>query len=117
MIKLTELINELEVPKQIYAPGYEPEKDDSAEMIKKGFKMSEPVVDPATGKVSTEVTYLPKFKQMRIDLIQKRNEVKPFKFSSNKDIANVAKETDKMFGKLSQLIFALDKMIELQSKG
>jgi hypothetical protein len=53
---------------------------------------------------------------MRIDLIQKRNEIKPFKFSANEDIAKIATETDKMFGKLSQLIFALDKMVELQQK-
>ena len=48
--------------------------------------------------------------------MQQRNDIKPFKFSSNPDIASVAKEADKIAGKLSQLIFALDKMIELQSK-
>jgi hypothetical protein len=53
---------------------------------------------------------------MRIDLIKKRNELKPFKFSANEDIAKVAAEADKTIGKLSQLIFALDKMIELQQK-
>jgi len=54
---------------------------------------------------------------MRIDLIQKRNDIKPFKFSANPDIVKVATEADKMIGKLSQLIFALDKMVELQQKG
>lgn len=110
MIKLTDIIKEaayVEMP---------PEKDGGEELIQKGFKMSEPVVDPETGKISTDVTYLPKFKQMRIELIQKRNEIKPFKFSANEDIAKVAAEADKMIGKLSQLIFALDKMIELQQK-
>ena len=110
MIKLTDIIKEaayVEMP---------PEKDGSEELIQKGFKMSEPVVDPETGKISTDVTYLPKFKQMRIELIQKRNEIKPFKFSANEDIAKVAAEADKTMGKLSQLIFALDKMIELQQK-
>jgi hypothetical protein len=109
MIKLEKLLQEVYVEM--------PPKDDGAEeLIQKGFKMGEPEVDPATGKISTSVTYLPKFKQMRIELIQKRNEIKPFKFSSNEDIVKVATEADKMIGKLSQLIFALDKMIELQQK-
>ena len=110
MIKLSYIIKEaayVEMP---------PEKDGGEELIQKGFKMGQPEIDPATGKISSSVTYLPKFKQMRIELIQKRNEIKPFKFSANEDIAKVANEADKMIGKLSQLIFALDKMIELQQK-
>jgi len=110
MIKLSEILQEVYVEK--------PPKDieGAEELIQKGFKMGEPEIDPATGKISTSVTYLPKFKQMRIELIQKRNEIKPFKFSANEDIAKVASEADKTMGKLSQLIFALDKMIELQQK-
>lgn len=110
MIKLSDIIKEaayVEMP---------PEKEGGEELIQKGFKMGQPEVDPATGRISSTVTYLPKFKQMRIELLQKRNEVKPFKFSANEDIVKVATEADKMFGKLSQLIFALDKMIELQQK-
>ena len=110
MIKLSDIIKEaayVEMP---------PEKDGGEDLIQKGFKMGQPEVDPATGRISSTVTYLPKFKQMRIELLQKRNEVKPFKFSANEDIVKVATEADKMFGKLSQLIFALDKMIELQQK-
>jgi hypothetical protein len=110
MIKLSDIIKEaayVEMP---------PEKDGGEELIQKGFKMGQPELDPETGRISSTVTYLPKFKQMRIELLQKRNEVKPFKFSANEDIVKVATEADKMFGKLSQLIFALDKMIELQQK-
>ena len=109
MIKLFDLLKEATY---VQMPNDNPE-----ELISKGFTTSKPEVDPETGKITTSVTYLPKFKQMRIDLIQKRNEIKPFKFSANPDIAKVALETDRMVGKLSQLIFALDKMIELQSKG
>lgn len=109
MIKLKDLLEAAYVQ---LPGGEEPE-----ELISKGYTMSKPEVDPETGKITTSVKYLPKFKQMRIELIQKRNEIKPFKFSSNPDIANVAKEADKMIGKLSQMIFALDKMIELQQKG
>jgi hypothetical protein len=45
-----------------------------------------------------------------------RKEFQPFKFSSNPDIASVSKEINSNMTKLSQLIFALDKMIELQRK-
>ena len=109
MIKLEKLLQEVYVEMP-------PEKDGGEELIQKGFKMGQPEVDPETGKVTSSVTYLPKFKQMRIELMQKRNEIKPFKFSANEDIVKVATEADKMFGKLSQLIFALDKMVELQQK-
>lgn len=109
MIKLEKLLQEVYVEM--------PPNDGAEELIQKGFAMSKPEVDPSTGKVTTSVKYLPKFKQMRIELIQKRNEIKPFKFSANADIAKVATEADKMIGKLSQLIFALDKMVELQQKG
>ena len=110
MIKLEKLLQEVYVEMP-------PKKDDAEELIQKGFAISQPEVDPETGKVTSSVTYLPKFKQMRIELIQKRNDIKPFKFSANEDIAKVATEADKMIGKLSQLIFALDKMVELQQKG
>ena len=109
MIKLEQLLKEVYVEMP-------PQGDSGEELIQKGFAMSKPEVDPETGKISSTVTYLPKFKEMRIDLVKKRNELKPFKFSANEDIAKVATETDKMMGKLSQLIFALDKMIELQQK-
>lgn len=110
MIKLFNLLKEATYVQM-------PDKDNPEELISKGFTTSKPEVDPETGKITTSVTYLPKFKQMRIDLMQKRNEIKPFKFSSNPDITKVATEADKMIGKLSQLIFALDKMVELQQKG
>jgi hypothetical protein len=45
-----------------------------------------------------------------------RKEFQPFKFSSNEDIAKVAKDINTNLTKVSQLIFALEKMIELQNK-
>ena len=110
MIKLSNLLKEatyVQLPN-----GESPE-----ELISKGFTTSKPEVDPETGKITTSVKYLPKFKQMRFELMQQRNSVKPFKYSANPDIVKVATEADKMIGKLSQLIFALDKMVELQQKG
>jgi len=115
MIKLLNILSELEKPQQIYSPGYGPGNEPD-QLISKGFTTTPPEIDPETGRSTSFVKYLPAFKQMRIDLVKKRNEVKPFKFSSNPDIANTAKEVDKIMGKLSQLIFVLDKMVELQQK-
>jgi hypothetical protein len=46
-----------------------------------------------------------------------RKEFQPFKFSSNPDIAKISKDINTHLTKASQLIFALDKMVELQRKG
>jgi hypothetical protein len=114
MIKLTELINELEKPKQIYATGKTPEYDDK--FMQQGFKLGKPEIDPVTGTQMTTVKYLPKFEEIRREIIKNRKEFQPFKFSSNPDIAKVAKDINTNMTKLSALIFALDKMVELQGK-
>jgi hypothetical protein len=110
MIKLSDLLKEaayVQLPS-----GEEPE-----ELISKGYTMGKPEVDPETGKITTSVQYLPKFKQMRLDLMQQRKQISPFKYSSNPDIVKVTTEADKMIGKLYKLISALDDMISLQQKG
>lgn len=113
MIKLTDLINELERPKQIYASEYKPEKTED-DFIKKGFKLGEPEINPETGTVTTSVQYLPKFEEIRRDLIKKRKEFQPFKFSSNPDIAKLSKDINTNLTKLNNMIYALEGMIKLQ---
>lgn len=115
MIKLTDLISELEKPSQVYSPGFQPGKED--DLIQRGFKMSTPEIDPETGTVSSTVQYLPKFEQIRREVLKMRKEFQPFKYSSNEDIAKLAKDINTNMTKLSQMIFALDKMVELQRKG
>jgi len=115
MIKLTDLIQELNVPQNIYTPGAKPQTDD--EFMKKGFKMSQPTVDPETGASTSNVEYLPSFEQIRKDIIMTRREFQPFKFSSNPDIAKLAKDINTNLTKTANMIFALDKMVELQKKG
>jgi hypothetical protein len=107
MIKLTDLLNEVYVEK--------PEMADD-DLMSQGFKLGEPEVDPETGTSSTTVTYLPKFEQIRRQILTMRKEFQPFKFSANEDIAKISKEINTNMTKLNQLIFALDKMIELQKK-
>jgi len=114
MIKLADILAELEKPSQIYAPGAQPEKGD--DITQKGFTLGKPEIDPETGTVTSTVTYLPKFEQIRRDVLKMRKEFQPFKFSSNEDIAKLAKDINTNMTKLSQMIFALDKMVELQKK-
>jgi 5-methylcytosine-specific restriction endonuclease McrBC GTP-binding regulatory subunit McrB len=107
MIKLTDLLEATSINKK---------KSLDADFLQKGFKLSEPEINPETGTSSTTVTYLPKFEEIRRQILTMRKEFQPFKFSSNPDIAGVAKDINTNMTKLSQLIFALDKMIELQRK-
>lgn len=114
MIKLVDILNELEKPSQVYAPGFQPEKGD--DIIQRGFQLQPSEVDPETGTVTSTVKYLPKFEQIRRDVLKMRKEFQPFKYSSNEDIAKLAKDINTNMTKLSQMIFALDKMVELQKK-
>ena len=92
MIKLADLLEAY-----VQMPGdKEPE-----ELVQKGYKLSEPTINPETGASTTDVI----------------KEFQPFKFSANEDVAKVSKDINTHLTKVSQLIFALDKMIELQRKG
>jgi len=101
MIKLKDLLNE--------------EFNDD-ELMKKGFKLSNPTVNPETGAVASDVTYLPEFENVRRQVLKMRKEFQPFKFSSNADIAKISKEINNHLTKVSNLVFALDKTIELERK-
>jgi hypothetical protein len=108
MIKLKDLLDEV----YVQMPG--DQGDD--ELMQKGFKLGKSTTNPDTGTVSSDVTYLPAFEQIRRQALSMRKEFQPFKFSANEDIAKVAKDINTNLTKVSQLIFALDKMIELQRK-
>ena len=109
MIKLQDLLEEV----YVQTPDGE-EGDDT--LMKKGFKLGKATIDPETGASVTDVTYLPAFEQIRRQALSMRKEFQPFKFSANEDIAKVAKDINTNLTKVSQLIFALEKMIELQNK-
>ena len=110
MIKLTDLLNE-----KVYVQTPDGEEGDET-IMKQGFKLGKATVDPETGASVTDVTYLPAFEQIRRQALTMRKEFQPFKFSANEDIAKVSKEINTNLTKVSQLIFALEKMIELQNK-
>jgi hypothetical protein len=109
MIKLTDLLEE------VYVQTPDGEEGDET-IMKQGFKLGKATIDPETGASVTDVTYLPAFEQIRRQALTMRKEFQPFKFSANEDIAKVAKDINTNLTKVSQLIFALEKMIELQNK-
>jgi hypothetical protein len=109
MIKLVDLLDEA-IHVQL------PQGNDE-DFMQQGFKLGKPTINPETGASVTDVTYLPKFEQIKKDILGMRKEFQPFKFSSNPDIAKVSKDINTHLTKVNQLIFALDKMIELQRKG
>jgi len=111
MIKLTSLIEEIYVEK----PGPE-DTAPSQEFVKKGFSLGKTTVDPETGAVSSDVTYLPPFEKIRTDIVRYRKEFQPFKYYSNDNIAKSAKDINTLLTKAANLIFALEKMIELEKK-
>jgi hypothetical protein len=108
MIKLKDILYEV----YVQMPGEE--GDD--ELMQKGFKLGKSTTDPETGAVSTDVEYLPEFEQIRRQILTMRKQFQPFKFAADENVAKVAKEINSNMTKLSQLIFALDKMVELQRK-
>jgi hypothetical protein len=110
MIKLKDLLDEAV---HVQMPDGE-EGDDN--MMKQGFKLGKPTIDPETGASVTDVEYLPEFENIRRKILTMRKEFQPFKFSANEDVAKISKEINKNMTQLSQLIFALDKTIELQNK-
>ena len=110
MIKLQDLLDEA-----IHVQRPDGEEGDDT-LMKQGFKLGKATIDPETGASVTDVTYLPAFEQIRRQALLMHKEFQPFKFSANEDIAKVAKDINTNLTKVSQLIFALEKMIELQNK-
>jgi hypothetical protein len=108
MIKLKDLLDEV----YVQMPG---EQGDE-EFMQKGFKLGKAEIDPETGASTTSVEYLPEFENVRRQILKMRKEFQPFKYAADENIAKVAKEINSNMTKLSQLIFALDKMVELQRK-
>ena len=109
MIKLKDLLDEA----YVQMPGDDEGND---ELIKRGFKLGKPTVDPETGTVASDVEYLPEFENVRRQVLKMRKDFQPFKFSANEDIAKLAKEINNNLTKVSNLVFALDKRIELEKK-
>lgn len=140
MIKLTDIVQEIvekpeksklynppantpggTVPKPtvIYDPEEEKRKKDKEEeekIMQTGFKSKQIDKDEQTGKVTYSVEYVPEFMKIRKQLHKYVEEFKPFKFSQHKDISDLGKLITKTMNQVSNMIYAIDKTIELYKK-
>lgn len=125
-MKLLDIIQELDRPKQIYAdrdPGKQvtiadltPEERD--ELFAKGSLLVKMPTDPNRPETSvSQVINLPKMDQAKKDIIQNKKEFDVFMFSPDPDIKAIAKEINKNFNQLYRAMNALDKSIDLKRRG
>jgi hypothetical protein len=113
MIKLTDLIKELDRPENIYAPGSTPEKTDD-DIIQKGFRLKGTTINPETGTSTSTVEYLPKFDQIKKDLGETAKTMRPFKFKTDPSISLVAKKLITALNKAQELTGVLDGLIKAE---
>jgi hypothetical protein len=110
MIKLTDIIQELEKPKNLYSPT--PEE----EFFTKGYRTTVTNVDPETGKSESTVEYLPEFKKIGLDILNTAKIFKYYQHSDNEKIAELAINLTKAVSKVSKAVFALNDMVELEKR-
>jgi translation initiation factor 2 gamma subunit (eIF-2gamma) len=78
MIKLAELLNELDKPEQMYVPGFSPEEQDK-EFLKKGYRMVGTTIDPETGRSSSNVEQIAQFNKISNELSSIMRQIRPLK--------------------------------------
>lgn len=125
-MKLLDIIQELDRPKQIYA-SKDPNKqatiadltpEERDELFAKGSLLIKMPSDPNRPETSvSQVINLPKMDQVKKDIIQNKKEFDVFMFSPDPDIKAIAKEINKNFNQLYRALNALDKSIDLKKRG
>jgi hypothetical protein len=78
MIKLVDLLNEIEKPENIYNPGQSPEEGDM-DFLTKGYRMTGTTIDPETGKSSSNVEHLAPFSKISNELGNIMKQISPLK--------------------------------------
>ena len=78
MIKLINLLNEIEKPENIYVPGSSPEEQDR-EFLKKGYRMIGTNINPETGASTSNVEHIAQFGKISNDLSSIMKQIRPFK--------------------------------------
>jgi hypothetical protein len=125
-MKLLDILQELDRPKQIYADR-DPNKqvtiadltpEEKDELFAKGSLLVKMPSDPNRPETSvSQVINLPKIDQIKKDIIQNKKEFDLFMFSPDPDIKAIAKEINKNFNQLYRAMNALDKSIDLKKSG
>jgi len=78
MIKLVDLLNELDKPEQMYVSGFSPENYDM-DFLKKGYRMTGTTIDPETGKSTSNVEQVADFKRISNMLGEMLQEIRPLR--------------------------------------
>jgi hypothetical protein len=125
-MKLLDILQELDRPKQIYADR-DPNKqvtiadltpEEKDELFAKGSLLVKMPSDPNRPETSvSQVINLPKIDQIKKEIIQNKKEFDLFMFSPDPDIKAIAKEINKNFNQLYRAMNALDKSIDLKKSG
>ena len=126
-MKLLDILQELEKPKQIYAPGKDPSNNltikdlspkDREKLFQQGTLMVPLPQDPNRPEtVGSQVINLPKIDQVKREIIKNKREFDAFVYSTNPEIKATAKQINKLHNDLFKAMDALGKLLELQKQG
>jgi hypothetical protein len=126
-MKLLDILQELEKPKQIYAPGKSPSGEPTIadlspknreKLFQQGTLMVPLPQDPNRPEtVGAKVINLPKIDQVKRDIIKNKREFDAFVYSTNPEIKATAKQINKLHNELFRAMDALGKLLELQKQG
>jgi len=116
MKKLREILQELEKPASVYAPGQTTASKDDEDIAKLPFRMKNTETDPETGKSTSTVEYLPEFDKIKIELIKFRKEFQQFKYSTNPDISQLSTKINGALTKIVNAVQALDQMVKREQR-
>jgi len=126
-MKLLDILQELEKPKQIYAPGKSPSGEpnitnlspkDREKLLQQGTLMIPLPQDPDRPEtVGSQVINLPKIDQVKREIIKNKREFDAFVYSTNPEIKATAKQINKLHNELFKAMDALGKLLELQKQG
>lgn len=113
MIKLQDLINELDKPQDVYSPGEGPETDSFS---KQGFRLKGTTVDPKTGTSSSTVEYEPDIKKIARSLEKYRDEFRIVSKSNVSDIKELAENINVALHRIAKATYRLNEMIQYNKK-
>jgi hypothetical protein len=113
MIKLADLLNEIEKPENVYNPGQSPEEED-IDFLTKGYRMTGTTIDPETGKSISSVEYLASFSEINNELSSIMKQIRPFKrlIANEKDtlVTNIKTKATYIISNLTTIQTAINDL-------
>jgi hypothetical protein len=109
MIKLTDLLSEVEKPEQIYNPGQGSEED----FNKKGFRLKSTKINPETGTSTSEVEYAPDLDRVAREIAGYKDKMQPvIKWAENPKARDLAKNISIALDRVSKALYSLGDLME-----